>query len=231
MSTPRATARLIGPALMLSVLLAPAARAQVSRAPTPTPRVLTGPETQLLQALAADSRTSPFQFTTSMRDGRVVLGGRVGSSSYYAAAIEVAVNSGIPFTDRLVIDTAELARVPRPLPPPVAAMPYPYPLFAGPLDPFNHAISFVVNCDDQAEIDRYWNALLQGGTAEQCGWLKDRYGVSWQIIPTILGEMMAEPDRVKAKRAADAMMKMVKIDIAGLQKAVAGKAETAEPAR
>src|SRR6059058_374273 len=93
---------------------------------------------------------------------------------------------------------------------------------AGPLDPFNHAVSFVVNCDDQAEIDRYWNALLQGGSAEQCGWLKDRYGVSWQITPTVLFEMMADPDRVKAKRATDAMLKMVKIDIAALQAAFAG---------
>jgi predicted 3-demethylubiquinone-9 3-methyltransferase (glyoxalase superfamily) len=94
---------------------------------------------------------------------------------------------------------------------------------AGPLDPFNHAVSFVVNCKDQAEIDRYWNALLDGGTPEQCGWLKDRFGLSWQIVPTILGEMMAEPDRTKAKRASDAMMKMVKIDIAALQAAYAGK--------
>ncbi len=93
---------------------------------------------------------------------------------------------------------------------------------AGPLDPFNHAVSFVVNCKDQAEIDRYWNALLDGGTPEQCGWLKDRFGLSWQIVPTILGEMMAEPDRTKAKRASDAMMKMVKIDIAALQAAYAG---------
>jgi predicted 3-demethylubiquinone-9 3-methyltransferase (glyoxalase superfamily) len=77
---------------------------------------------------------------------------------------------------------------------------------AGPLDPFNHAVSFVVNCDDQAELDRYWNALLEGGSAEQCGWLKDRFGLSWQIVPTVLGEMMAEPDRAKAKRASDAMM-------------------------
>src|SRR5213596_1778612 len=74
---------------------------------------------------------------------------------------------------------------------------------AGPLDPFNHAVSFVVNCESQAELDRYWNALLQGGSAEQCGWLKDRFGVSWQIIPTVLGEMMGDPDRAKAKRAAD----------------------------
>lgn len=93
---------------------------------------------------------------------------------------------------------------------------------AGPLDPFNHAVSFVVNCVDQAEIDSYWNALLQGGSAEQCGWLKDRYGLSWQIVPTALGEMMADPDRAKAKRASDAMMKMVKIDIAALRAAFAG---------
>jgi predicted 3-demethylubiquinone-9 3-methyltransferase (glyoxalase superfamily) len=93
---------------------------------------------------------------------------------------------------------------------------------AGPLDPFNHAVSFVVNCDDQAEIDRYWNALLEGGSAEQCGWLKDRFGLSWQIVPTVLGEMMSDPDRAKAKRAADAMLKMVKIDIAGLKAAFGG---------
>ena len=94
---------------------------------------------------------------------------------------------------------------------------------AGPLDPFNHAISFVVSCDDQAELDRYWNALLaNGGAPEQCGWLKDRYGLSWQIVPKVLGEMMSDPDRAKAKRAADAMMKMVKLDIAALQAAYRG---------
>lgn len=96
---------------------------------------------------------------------------------------------------------------------------------AGPLDPFNHAVSFVVNCDDQAEVDRYWNAFLQGGgSAEQCGWLKDRFGVSWQIVPSVLLEMMADPDRAKAKRAADAMMTMVKIDIAALKAAYSGAA-------
>jgi predicted 3-demethylubiquinone-9 3-methyltransferase (glyoxalase superfamily) len=93
---------------------------------------------------------------------------------------------------------------------------------AGPLDPFNHAVSFVVNCENQAEIDRYWHALLDGGTPEQCGWLKDRFGLSWQIVPTVLGDMMADPDRAKAKRAADAMLKMVKIDIATLQAAYTG---------
>jgi predicted 3-demethylubiquinone-9 3-methyltransferase (glyoxalase superfamily) len=97
---------------------------------------------------------------------------------------------------------------------------------AGPLDPFNHAVSFVVNCDDQAEVDRYWNALLaNGGTAEQCGWLRDRYGLAWQIVPKVMGEMMADPDRAKAKRAADAMMKMVKFDIAALEAAYSGQAK------
>ena len=94
---------------------------------------------------------------------------------------------------------------------------------AGPLDPFNHAVSFVVNCDSQAELDRYWNALLEGGSAEQCGWLKDRFGLSWQIVPTALGEMMASADRTKAKRASDAMLKMVKIDIATLRAAFEGR--------
>ncbi|MEO7852042.1 MAG: VOC family protein [Rubrivivax sp.] len=95
---------------------------------------------------------------------------------------------------------------------------------AGPLDPFNHAISFVVDCADQAEIDRYWNALLEGGSAEQCGWLKDRFGVSWQIVPSVLLKMMDDPDRVKAKRASDAIMQMVKLDIAALQAAYEGTA-------
>lgn len=93
---------------------------------------------------------------------------------------------------------------------------------AGPLDAFNHAISFMVNCTDQAEIDRYWNALLEGGSAEQCGWLKDRYGVSWQIVPSVLGEMLADRDRARAKRACDAMLKMVKLDIAALKRAYEG---------
>ena len=95
---------------------------------------------------------------------------------------------------------------------------------AGPHHDFNDAISMVVLCDDQAELDRYWNALLQGGSAEQCGWLKDRYGLSWQIVPKVLGEMMADADRARAKRAADAMLKMVKIDIAALQAACGGTA-------
>lgn len=95
---------------------------------------------------------------------------------------------------------------------------------AGPLDPFNHAVSFLVECDTQEEIDRYWNALLEaGGTPEQCGWLRDRWGLCWQITPRVLGEMIADPDRVKAKRATEAMMQMVKLDIAALQAAYEGR--------
>src|SRR5205823_999743 len=96
---------------------------------------------------------------------------------------------------------------------------------AGPLDPFNHAISLMVYCESQAEIDRLWAALSKGGTTEQCGWLKDRYGVSWQVVPTILGEMMRDPDRVRARRVAQAMLKMVKLDVAGLQAAYDGRAK------
>lgn len=91
---------------------------------------------------------------------------------------------------------------------------------AGPLDPFNHAVSFSIDCEDQAEIDRIWDAhLSNGGTAEQCGWLRDRWGVAWQIVPGALGRMMRDPDRAKAKRAAEAMLRMVKLDLATLQAA------------
>ncbi|HJV63626.1 MAG TPA: VOC family protein [Albitalea sp.] len=96
---------------------------------------------------------------------------------------------------------------------------------AGGADGFNHAVSLMVNCSDQAEIDRYWDALLQGGGApEACGWLKDRFGVSWQIVPAMFGDMMADPDRAKARRMTDAMMKMVKFDIAALKAAYEGTA-------
>jgi predicted 3-demethylubiquinone-9 3-methyltransferase (glyoxalase superfamily) len=94
---------------------------------------------------------------------------------------------------------------------------------AGPLDPFNHAISFLVSCADQAEVDRLWDALSAGGTVEQCGWLKDRYGLSWQIVPTVLGEMMKDPDRGRAKRVMEAMLRMKKLDIAGLRRAYDGR--------
>jgi len=92
-------------------------------------------------------------------------------------------------------------------------------LNGGPVFAFTEAVSFVVNCETQAEIDHYWSALTSGGGQEvQCGWLKDRFGLSWQIVPTILNELLAgDPD--KAKRAMAALMKMKKISIAGLQTA------------
>jgi predicted 3-demethylubiquinone-9 3-methyltransferase (glyoxalase superfamily) len=93
---------------------------------------------------------------------------------------------------------------------------------AGPLDPFNHAISFAVSCDDQAELDRFWDALVAGGQPERCGWLRDKYGVCWQIVPRALGEMMSSTDRTRAARAVQAMMKMVKLDIVELKRAFEG---------
>src|SRR5262245_4417202 len=76
---------------------------------------------------------------------------------------------------------------------------------AGPYEPFNHAISLMVECQDQAEVDRYWNALLQGGESQQCGWLKDKYGLFWQIVPVRLFELMRDPDQKRARRVAGAM--------------------------
>jgi predicted 3-demethylubiquinone-9 3-methyltransferase (glyoxalase superfamily) len=90
---------------------------------------------------------------------------------------------------------------------------------AGPLDPFNHAVSFVVYCDTQAELDKYWNAFLEGGTPEQCGWIKDRFGVVWQIVPSMLQDWITDPDKARARRVGEAMLKMVKFDIAQLKAA------------
>jgi predicted 3-demethylubiquinone-9 3-methyltransferase (glyoxalase superfamily) len=91
---------------------------------------------------------------------------------------------------------------------------------AGPHHEFNDAISIVVLCDDQAELDRYWNALLKGGGKPQaCGWLIDRFGLRWQIVPAILDEMMRDKDPARSKRVTDALLKMVKLDIATLEKA------------
>jgi predicted 3-demethylubiquinone-9 3-methyltransferase (glyoxalase superfamily) len=94
---------------------------------------------------------------------------------------------------------------------------------AGPLDPFNHSFSIIVECETQAEIDRLWEALKQGGRTEQCGWLRDRWDLCWQITPKRLGELMRDPDPAKARRVTEAMLKMVKFDIAGLE--AAAKAE------
>ena len=84
---------------------------------------------------------------------------------------------------------------------------------------FSEAISFLVPCETQDEIDDYWEKLSAVPQAEQCGWLKDKFGLSWQIIPTRLGELMGDPDPVKAQQVVQAMLKMHKIDIAGLEQA------------
>lgn len=93
---------------------------------------------------------------------------------------------------------------------------------AGPLDLFNHAISLMVECDTQEEIDTYWTALSEGGAIEECGWLKDRYGLSWQIAPRELREWNADPDRSKAKRVFDVMLTQKKLDLAALKAAYEG---------
>jgi predicted 3-demethylubiquinone-9 3-methyltransferase (glyoxalase superfamily) len=97
----------------------------------------------------------------------------------------------------------------------------------GPQFAFTEAVSFAVDCENQAEVDRLWNALTEGGGSPgQCGWLKDRYGVSWQIVPRQLGEMLGDPDREKARRAMEAMLSMSKIDIAAMRAAFDGKGGT-----
>lgn len=93
---------------------------------------------------------------------------------------------------------------------------------AGPLDPFNHSFSIMVECETQGDLDRLWEALKDGGSVEQCGWLRDRWGLSWQIAPTRLGELMSDPDQDKVRRVTEVMLKMVKLDIAPLEAAAAG---------
>ena len=92
-------------------------------------------------------------------------------------------------------------------------------LNGGPIFKFTEAVSFVVNCETQEEVDDLWEKLSAGGEKSRCGWLKDRFGLSWQIVPTALPRLMSDPDPAKAKRVAQAMMKMNKIDIAVLQAA------------
>jgi predicted 3-demethylubiquinone-9 3-methyltransferase (glyoxalase superfamily) len=97
-------------------------------------------------------------------------------------------------------------------------------LNGGPEFKFNEAISFQVGCTTQEEVDYYWEQLSAGGDekAQQCGWLKDRYGVSWQVFPTALLEMLGDPDSRKSQRTMEAMLRMKKIDLAELQRAYAG---------
>ena len=93
----------------------------------------------------------------------------------------------------------------------------------GPHFTFSEAVSFVIPCDDQGEVDYYWEHLLaDGGEESQCGWLKDKFGLSWQVVPTVLNKLILDPDRKKANRAMEAMLKMVKLDIATLQEAFDG---------
>jgi predicted 3-demethylubiquinone-9 3-methyltransferase (glyoxalase superfamily) len=97
-------------------------------------------------------------------------------------------------------------------------------LNGGPLFKFSEAISFQVPCETQAEVDHYWSKLSTGGdpSAQQCGWLKDKFGLSWQVVPTVLLKMLMDPDPAKSKRAMNAMLQMKKFDIATLERAYAG---------
>jgi predicted 3-demethylubiquinone-9 3-methyltransferase (glyoxalase superfamily) len=93
---------------------------------------------------------------------------------------------------------------------------------AGPLFKFNEAISFVVRCDNQKELDHYWEKLSAVPEAEQCGWLKDKYGLSWQIVPAVLENMLQDKDARKVARVTEAFLKMKKFDIAALERAYKG---------
>ena len=95
-------------------------------------------------------------------------------------------------------------------------------LNGGPQYTFNEAISLTITCADQDEVDYYWNRLAEGGQEVACGWVKDRYGLFWQVVPAVLPDMIADPDPEKARRAFEAMFTMTKLDIAALQKAYAG---------
>jgi predicted 3-demethylubiquinone-9 3-methyltransferase (glyoxalase superfamily) len=97
-------------------------------------------------------------------------------------------------------------------------------LNGGPMYKFTEAVSFVVNCDTQDEIDHYWDKLLEGGTPQACGWLKDKFGLSWQIVPSILSKLFSSKDPEKSKRVMEAMLKMVKFDIKTLEEAYEGEA-------
>ncbi len=92
-------------------------------------------------------------------------------------------------------------------------------LNGGPMFKFNEAVSLVVNCETQAEVDHYWEKLSAGGQTSQCGWLNDRFGLSWQIVPSVLPQLLQHPDPAKAARAMQAMMQMTKLDIAALEQA------------
>jgi predicted 3-demethylubiquinone-9 3-methyltransferase (glyoxalase superfamily) len=96
-------------------------------------------------------------------------------------------------------------------------------LNGGPMFKFTPAISLFVNCESQAEVDELWAKLSEGGREDRCGWLQDKYGLSWQIIPTALGRLLGDPDPHRSQRAMQAMLGMGKIDVDGLERAAAGK--------
>src|SRR6266699_3004230 len=96
-------------------------------------------------------------------------------------------------------------------------------LNGGPMFKFTEAISFVVNCETQEEVDYYWEKLSAGGKEVQCGWLKDKYGLSWQIVPTVLGKLVSDKDAAKSQRVMQAMLKMVKLDVKKLKQAAKQK--------
>lgn len=140
------------------------------------------------------------------------------------------------FQDGKILRKTHYAEVPAedrpPCPPVGTVMTVEFELFGqnytalngGPIFKFNEAISFVVSCDTQEEVDRYWDALTAGGGKPvQCGWLQDKFGVSWQIVPTVLADLMASSDAALCSRVTQAMLKMIKLDIATLQQAASSK--------
>lgn len=157
--------------------------------------------------------------------------GKVVTSLWFARDAEEAVRFYIALIPDSRIDSIGALPAESPSGPPgtvkmidftLGGQPF-FAMEAGPLDPFNHAISLTVNCDTQEEIDRLWDALGEGGAVEACGWLKDRYGLSWQIVPSKLIAMMKDPNPARAKRVAEAMLSMVKFDIAALEHAYKGQ--------
>jgi len=99
-------------------------------------------------------------------------------------------------------------------------------LNGGPEFDFNESVSFMIHCDDQQEVDRLWESLLDGGEAIQCGWIRDRWGLVWQVVPVRLEELLNDPDPERARRAMEAMMEMIKIDIADLERAAEGSGKS-----
>jgi predicted 3-demethylubiquinone-9 3-methyltransferase (glyoxalase superfamily) len=142
-------------------------------------------------------------YTSAFKNSKIVTVVRYGKES----AAQAGMPEGSAMTVGFQLDGQEFAAI-----------------NGGPHFKFTEAVSFVVNCDSQEEIDHFWEKLGAGGdpNAQQCGWLKDKFGLSWQIVPRILPKLLGDPDPAKAGRATQAMLKMKKLDIAVLQKALAG---------